>query len=391
MNAIGVTYQNRKKYTISETVIVGPESTFNIGTGFNAGVESISVQSDGKILVGGDFTSYQDETYNYLIRLNDDGTVDDSFDIGTGFDGLVLCIKVQSDGKILVGGDFTTYKGESYSSIIRLNSDGSIDTSFVIGSGFGSTSDPDVRCISITSTGQILVGGSFDTYQSEASKNIIQLNSNGSIDTSFVVGTGFDDVVRGIAIQSDDKAVVIGSFTTYQGESYNRIIRLDTDGSIDTSFVVGTGFNSHSYMIIMQSDGKFIVGGGATTYKDISYSKIIRLDTDGSIDETFVIGGGFNSSVYGGVLLDDNKILLIGNFTAYNGDTYSRILQLNSNGSVDSSFDLGAGFTTSTPWTIAKQTDGKYVIGGFFTYYNGVSYNRIVRLNTDGSTDTITN
>jgi hypothetical protein len=141
----------------------------------------------------------------------------------------------------------------------------------------------------------------------------------------------------------------------------------------------------------MQSDGKFIVGGGATTYKDISYSKIIRLDTDGSIDETFVIGGGFNSSVYGGVLLDDNKILLIGNFTAYNGDTYSRILQLNSNGSVDSSFDLGAGFTTSTPWTIAKQTDGKYVIGGFFTYYNGVSYNRIVRLNTDGSTDTITN
>ena len=72
----------------------------------NGTVRTITKQSDGKILVGGDFTMYDTTAYNYIIRFNNDGSVDTSFSTGTGFDGTVRTIVVQSDSKILVGGDF---------------------------------------------------------------------------------------------------------------------------------------------------------------------------------------------------------------------------------------------------------------------------------------------
>src|SRR5690606_1792281 len=85
------------------------DTSFNIGTGFNSDVNVITKQDDGKILVGGTFTTYNSTTQNRIARLNTDGTLDTSFTVGTGFDGVVRAITKQDDGKILVGGDFTSY------------------------------------------------------------------------------------------------------------------------------------------------------------------------------------------------------------------------------------------------------------------------------------------
>ncbi|MFW6246732.1 MAG: delta-60 repeat domain-containing protein, partial [bacterium] len=148
---------------------------FNIGTGFNNIVKDISIQSDDKILIGGLFTEYSGESYNRIIRLNSDSSIDSTFEIGSGFNGDVNVIKIQPDDKILVGGVFTEYSGESYNRIIRLNSDGSIDSTFEIGGGFNNG----VNTINVQSDGKILVGGIFTEYSGESYNRIIRLNSDG--------------------------------------------------------------------------------------------------------------------------------------------------------------------------------------------------------------------
>jgi uncharacterized delta-60 repeat protein len=394
------------------------DNTFVIGTGFTSGVNTVTIQNDGKILAGGDFTSYSGVSRNRIIRLNTDGSVDNNFIIGTGFAGNLNAITLQTDGKILVGGNFTSYSGLSINDIIRLNTDGSIDSSFTVGTGFNNQ----VYTILQKTDNSILVGGSFTTYNGLSSlrmvtlsgdgsvpnvfnyTNIVRLNIDGSVDNTFIVGTGFTSSVNTTTTQSDGKILVGGQFTSYSGVSSNRIIRLNTDGSVDTSFVIGTGFGSTVSVTTLQSDGKIIVGGDFTSYSGASRNRIIRLNTDGSVDTSFVIGTGFNGTVQTISLKSDGKILVGGAFTSYNstsqlsmvtlntnGSTenvfdYNRIVRLNTNSSVDTSFVIGTGFNNFV-YTIALQPDGKILVGGEFTSYSGVSRNYIIRLNTDGSID----
>jgi hypothetical protein len=113
------------------------------------------------------------------------------------------------------------------------------------------------------------------------------LNSNGSKDTSFNTGTGFNNVVNAIAQQTDGKIFVGGVFTTYNGVTENRIITLNTDGTKDTAFIIGTGFNSGVNTIEQQADGKILVGGSFTTYKgDNSSAFLIKLHTEQSLSTT---------------------------------------------------------------------------------------------------------
>jgi len=202
-------------------------------------------------LLGGEFNSYDGNSYNALIRLNSDGSIDTSFVIGTGFNGYIITLEVLSDGKILLGGDFTSYDGNSYNALIRLNSDGSIDTSFVIGTGFiGGL----VNSIKQQLDDKILVGGSFTSYDGNSYNFIIRLNSDGSIDNSFVIGTGFDDEVYTITIQSDGKILAGGQFTSYDGNSYFYFIRLFSEEILSIynlyDFTTCDGDSSYVYLPI---------------------------------------------------------------------------------------------------------------------------------------------
>jgi uncharacterized delta-60 repeat protein len=365
--------------------LYNPNATFDIGTGFNNTVWSIQLQSDGKIILGGAFTTYQGVSVNRIIRLNSDGTRDTSFDDGIGFNNTVFPTQIQSDGKILVGGQFTTYQGVSANRIIRLNSDGTRDNTFDIGTGFNDT----VFSTQIQSDGKIIVGGDFTTYQGVSANRIIRLNSDGTRDTSFDIGTGFNNTVRSIQLQSDGKIIFGGSFTTYQGVSAVRIIRLNSDGTRDTSFDVGTGFDSTVQSIQTQSDGKILVGGQFTTYQGVSSNYIIRLNSDGTRDNTFDIGTGFNGFTRTIQIQSDGKIILGGDFTTYQGVSANRIIRLNSDGTRDTTFDIGFGFDNSV-YSTQTQSDGKIVVGGVFLTYQDVSANRIIRLNSAGGSDIIT-
>jgi len=300
-------------------------------------------QIDNKIIAVGNFTSFSGVTTNRIVRLNSDLTRDNTFSIGTGFNGLVHSIQLQSDEKIIVGGTFTSYSGVTSNRIIRLNTDGSIDNTFNIGTGFGGT----VYVTKIQSDGKIIVGGSFALYSGVTSNRIIRLNTDGSIDNTFSVGTGFGDVspwTYSFDVQSDGKIIVGGDFTSYSGVSLNRIVRLNTDGSIDNTFSIGTGFDNLVYVTKIQSDGKTLVGGNFTSYSGVTSNRIIRLNTDGSIDNTFNIGTGVDDSIYDIVIQSDGKIMLGGEFISYNGTTSNYIIRLNTNGSIDNTFSIGTGF-----------------------------------------------
>ncbi len=358
------------------------DNTFNLGSGFNDAVESLSLQVDGKIIVGGDFTSFNGGLANYITRLNTDGTVDASFNSGSGFNTYVYSTTLQSDGKIIVGGVFGSFNGTAINRIARLNSDGSIDASFLIGNGFNNT----VWAIDVQSDGKIIVGGNFTAFNGTAKNRIIRLNSGGSIDASFNPGGGLNNTPHSILIQSDGKIIVGGEFSNFRGISRNRIVRINSDGSNDASFSPGAGFNNTIWGIALQVDGKIISGGNFTTFYGSSKNHIVRLSTDGTIDASFNPIFGSNSSVYSIALQSDGKIIIGGAFTSFNGTTINRIARLNSDGSFDSTFDPGTGFNNSVQ-SIALQSDGKIIVGGLFTSLNGTSINRIVRLNSDGSID----
>ncbi len=350
--------------------------SLSFGTGFNSHVYASVTQSDGKIITGGNFTSYDGTGANRIIRLNSDGSIDGAFVYGSGFNSDIYSLTVQSDGKIVVGGAFTSYNGTSANGIIRLNSNGSVDGTFIYGTGFNFG----VNLLAIQSDGKIVVGGTFTSYNGTGANRIIRLNSNGSVDGTFVYGTGFNFATGALVIQSDGKIVVGGTFTSYNGTSANGIVRLNSNGSVDGAFVYGTGFNFATQALAIQSDGKIVVGGNFTSYNGTSANGIIRLNSTGSVDGTFVPGTGFTGSVLVITIQSDGKIVVGGNFTSYNGTSANGIIRLNSTGSVDGTLVYGTGFNNTT-YTFIIQSDGKIIAGGAFTSYNGAAVNYVALVN----------
>jgi len=354
--------------------------TFDLGEGFDDAVRQIIEQPDGKIYVGGDFNTYKGVVENFIIRLNADGSKDTGFDNTTGFNDVVLQVVVDSNGKIYVGGTFSTYKGLTENRIIRLNPDGSKDTDFDNTTGFNGQ----LNIIVIDSNGKIYVGGTFTTYKGLTENRIIRLNPDGSKDTDFDNTTGFNSTALRIAIDSNGKVYIVGSFTTYKGATENRIIRLNPDGSKDTGFDNTTGFNDLPTAIATDSNGKIYVGGQFTTYKGVTENRIIRLNADGSKDTDFDNTTGFNSTVLRIAIDSNGKIYVGGSFTTYKGVTENRIIRLNPDGSKDTGFDNTTGFN-GTVRKITVDSNGKIYVGGSFTSYKGVTANNIILLNPDGS------
>ena len=365
------------------------DNSFNSGgSGANSEIYAITSQSDGKILIGGEFTTYNGSTVNRITRLNSDGTIDNTFNSsGAGANNNVNAITIQSDGKIIIGGNFTTYNGSTVNGTTRLNSDGTIDNTFNSGS---SGANNGVNAIAIQSDGKILIRGYF-INGGNGTNRIILLNSDGTINKSYIqtFNIGPNDYINVIVPQNNDKILIGGGFTTYDGITANRITRLKSDGTIDSTFNTGgAGANDVVYAITPQSDGKILIGGNFTTYNGSTASKIARLNSNGTIDNTFNSGGsGFNDNVYTITIQSDGKILIGGDFTTYNGSTVNRITRLNSDGSIDNTFNSGGAGADSRVRTIAIQSDGKILIGGYFTTYNGNTVNYLTRLNSDGTTD----
>jgi uncharacterized delta-60 repeat protein len=357
---------------------VAVDSGFTVGTGFNQYVANSALQSDGKVIVVGNFTSYNGNTVGRIIRLNNSGSIDNTFITGSGTNGDVTTVVIQSDGKIIIGGFFTSYDGNSSNYIVRLNTNGSYDNTFNVGSGFDNT----VKDLAIQSDGKIVVVGDFSNYNATPSEKIIRLNDDGTIDGTFTIGTGFDNSVAGVKIQSDGKIVVVGNFSSYDGTSCSGIARLNSSGSADITFITntGAGISGGPYGLTIQPDDKIIVYGGISGFNGNTVSSIVRINSDGTYDSTFVTGEGFSNQTTSVKIDNTGKILVGGYFARYNGITSPRFVRLNNSGSFDNTFITGTGFDTEAVTTILVQPDDKIITGGSFTSFNGTSRIRLARL-----------
>jgi uncharacterized delta-60 repeat protein len=369
--------------------------TFNTGIGFTAGgywdaasISSTAIQSDGKVIIGGGFDNYNGIPVNNIVRLNSDGTLDLTFNMGNGISGNVSTINVQPDGKIIVGGWLESYNGNPINGLIRLNPDGTPDLTFNVGTGFMHSfgGAGAVYSAKIQSDGKIIVGGNFSSYNDTPQNNITRLNPDGSIDLTFNTGTGFNDYVNTIKIQSDGKVLVSGWFTFYNG-TYNTvdIARLNLDGSLDLTFNTGTGFTAYGggrvNTINLQPDGKILVGGGDFyNYNGNNISGgLTRLNPDGTLDLNFNTGTGFNNSnIYTTTIQSDGKLVVGGLFQSYNGTSQNNLTRLNTDGSIDLTFNTETGIS-GTVFTTEYLSDGRIVVGGTFPEYNGFSTYNIVR------------
>lgn len=207
--------------------------------------------------------------------------------------------------------------------------------------------------------------------------------SPGDVDSSFNPGSGPDDRVAAVAVQSDGKIIVAGAFFAFDGVPQNLVARLNADGSLDTTFPSPFTANGEVYSIAVQPDGKILFAG-------ITAKSIIRLNADGTIDATFKADVNFLSYAEAVAVQPDGKILIGGSFNAVNGFPAHNVARLNPDGSLDPTFNAGTGASGATIfpiYTINPEPGGRLLVGGSFSSFNGFQSAGFIRLNSDGSVD----
>lgn len=354
--------------------------TFDPGIGADGDVTAAAVQADGKILIGGSFRNINGVVRNGIARLNADGSVDVGFDPGAGASPGVYRLAVQGDGKIVVGGGFNAVGGVARNRAARLNADGSVDATFNPGTGANNW----VLALALQPDGKVLVGGSFTAVNGVGRMHLARLNPDGSLDTGFVPAT--ENSVRVIVAQGDGKILIGGDFFAVGGARRMGLARLNADGSLDPSFVPMTGGIDSVFAVVVQDDGRILVSG--YSYLDLNKGRIARLNADGSPDPAFVPGAGPSNWANAVALQADGRIVIGGRFVTIDGVARNRIARLNADGSPDTVFDPGSGVDGNPPVgvnVLALQADRKIIMGGAFDTVGGVRRNRIARLNGDPS------
>lgn len=406
---------------------------FFIGAGVNNNhISAIEIQSDGKILLGGFFTEYNGVPASSIVRLLADGSVDASFDAGIGPRGQVFQIVERVNRQILLGGQFTHYNDQQ-GNLVQLNADGSLDKIIAI------VMPNNITYIAESANEKITIAGEFSLVNSTNRDYIVKFNPDHTIDAGFnpivtytntnerflevnskgeVFTGGFDGIyhgtspvrqlivkldvfgrytssfsrdfpgqaprIRSSCIQHDDKLLLSGFL---QGHSGPTLMRLNPDASLDESFQIGTGpttgTNSPALSeVIVQKDTLLYIGGQFEKFNGETANNLVVLHLDGSIHKTFP-SMSISNQVFDIAFQSDGKMILIGSFDLPSG--HSQIIRLNADGSIDETFSLTLSATLQLVRTDA--TDRIY-LGGMIYTLDGALVNSLVRLLPDGNLDT---
>src|SRR5437764_4265934 len=356
------------------------DASFVPAPGTNDAVNVVIPQPDGKVIVVGRFTQANNVGRNRIARFNFNGSLDTGFDPGTGADAEITAAVLQPDGRIVVAGRFTSFNGFMHKGVCRLNDDGSVDQSFGLGAGI----DNVALALALQSDGRILVGGQFSGVDQTPRFNLARLNTNGSVDLTFDPVNGPSGEVNAIVIQPDGAIIIGGSFIGYNGFARGGIARVLANGMLDSSFDSGVGTGGNVFALALQHNGQIVLGGRFVQYSGTNRTFIARVFGDGSLD--FGFNPVPNDWVQSLAVEPDDRILVGGFFTGIDGFGRNRIARLNTNGSVDLTFDPGAGCVgaltndATQVRSIALQQFGRLLAGGVFTSYDNQLRDNIVRL-----------
>src|SRR5688572_29842610 len=354
-------------------------------------------QADGKILVSGIFSHYEAKPVSNVIRLLQNGERDLTFDSTIGTNGTISQMLMQADGKIILLGVFTRYKQQPVSTgLIRILQDGTLDNTFnPYKPVFGYNG---VVTVSLQSDGKIILAGfgliPATTYNDFG---IIRLNNNGTFDntfnTQYILKQG--EVINSISQQQDGKILLGGSFTDWKNVVCTGLKRLNSDGAPDTSFHLGgqglrpaiNGNITTVQCIRLQGDSAILIGGNFGYYDNLSRTGVAGLHLDGSIDAGFSPTGSLIPySIESVEPTADNKIVVGGHF--YMGSEAKNLILFDADGSISTNASI-PGPDNSQAFTpgikkIFINTDGSFIaIGGFTGYYDGVYHGNIAKFSPD--------
>lgn len=435
------TYKGSQQHKFVIVDIDGYVISWPYPTSVTGQVNTLSVSDNGAVFVAGTFTQWGPYTAQCVLSFSATGVKTSWFDTG-GFNSSVTSMVRLGAPEIgytnYYVGNFTTFKGTQAPGIAKVDL-GDLDVTFNPGTGFAGSAP---NKIIIDSNNNLFVSGNFTSYNGNSVKGVVKINNvNGNIDTSLpliqpnqTTGTSFyveaiDDILylglqgseygniyspyfsevstNGNYIQNlgpsssnlnggfkkDDKYYIGGLATSYGPTTYGRVCRLNSDFTFDDTFNTGgTGANSNIIAIIPSIDDKLFIGGQFTVYNSTPKQVLAKLNLDGSIDSSFVQGGtGFNGLINGLNNDPDGKLMCVGNFTAYGSTAVRRVARLNSDGSLDTTFNTGgAGQAAGTPTKVFRMSDGSYLInsGTTTTTYNGTTVYRPYKLNSNGTLNT---
>jgi hypothetical protein len=243
-------------------------------------VWAIAESNGGRKILGGRFTQSHGIARRNIVQVFADGNVDTTFNPGTGFDDSVRSIAVRSDGLILVGGNFTSYNGASSTGVALLSSTGALDTRPA------KPNTTNVNWVGTNGTAMYLAG-TFSKVGTVTCGNIARLNADGTVDTAFVnQGAGANSTIYGGAVQTDGSLIVTGAFTTFHGTARKGVAKLTSTGALDTTFNPGTGPNGEVYSVKLIEDGRMILTGNFVSFNGVSCNGTVRLSATGAVDTT---------------------------------------------------------------------------------------------------------
>ncbi|MEI7560142.1 MAG: delta-60 repeat domain-containing protein, partial [Actinomycetes bacterium] len=301
-----------------------------------------------------------------LVRLLSYGVVDTSFAVGTGADAGVHALKLQADGKLLIGGDFLNFNGVAAHRLLRVSSSGAPDLSFDIKGGANSW----VKAIEVQPDGKILIAGYFSSFAGSPRNRITRLTSTGALDPQFDTGS-----------------LVTGDLTITTTNGSTAAVLSATDGlSPDTTYGIYTSQDlfTHKSSIPKADHVTFTTGpGDVDGVVDNHITLSAPALATGPVDEgsTIVLRGAAYGGIRSMVVQSDGKILAVGSFRSFDGKKRKMIVRLRSDGSVDSLFNPGSGFLGYRVDAIARDSNSKILASGSFFAYGGNPRNNIVRIN----------
>jgi uncharacterized delta-60 repeat protein len=340
-----------------------------------------TVQPDGKIVVWAD-TRDAGVSHRGLIRLNADGTLDSSF--AASLTGNITALYGLPDGHVLVG-EWNPNR------IVRLNADGSIDR--VVGAVTGI-----VNGFSALSGGRTLAYGTFTQVGPYPRVNYVGLAPSGDVDLSFDASASARPITDNSAapgapvLQSDGKLFAYDNHSISAGVGYGgtppppRVVRLQLDGSVDATFALGTPSPASRLLLARDSAGRLLVAGNFVTASGLSRPGLARLHADGSADSDFAPQAGAIDSISSLTMLPDDAVVATGNFARPSTGELRHVMRFRPDGSVDTAFDVvldGSGAVSS----LAVLPDGRLVIVGDFASVNGVSRSHVAAIQADGKLD----
>lgn len=344
-----------------------PEAEFAPRLSGNAGtVSALALDTNGRLLVAGAFTTFNRQPRIHLARLHPDGTLDESFVPALNPNLWVRVLLPQPDGRILVAGKADAAATPPLTGLVRLNSDGSVDPTLVVTPSAEGTCGY-VRCLDVQPDGKIIVGGEFDLPP----RGLARLNPDGTVDPTFrppPLPAWDEEGVHTVAVLADGRILIGGPLSGVEGAPPAAMARLNPDGSVDTTFDLGVAIPGGPTRFVPTGDGGWWVGGVPSDTSGPIHQRLLRLTAEGALDRILDVP-----------VADPFQILAV-EATGHILVSGTAVRRLNPDGSLAGTFRAQPSWAGAVNAAVV-QADGRIVLGGDFSSINGVPAHNLARLN----------